>query len=98
MREQIAKQERELVGRNLEADQADVETIGKQELKEYVTFTPKSVLDKEHVKTPEDYAASHAQIEGARDKAQEMVELALEKGIHHALSVLEGQKDSYLTD
>ena len=34
LREQIAEQERELLGRNLEADKSNVETIGKQELRD----------------------------------------------------------------
>ena len=98
LREQIAKQERDLIGRNLEADQADFETIGKQELREYVTFTPKSVLNKDHRPSEEDEVAALTRIEDAKDKVSEVVELALEKGVHHALSILEKQKDAYLTD
>ena len=98
MREQIAEQERELLGRNLEADKSDVETIGKQELRDYVTFTPQSVLQKDFEKPDEVVAESLAQIEGARDKVEEVVAIALVKGVHHALTLLEAQKDSYLTD
>ena len=98
LREQIAKQERELLGRNLEADQADFETIGKQELREYVTFTPQSVLHKEHRPTPEDEVEALTRIEDTKDKVGELVDLALERGVHHALSILEKQQDAYLTD
>ncbi len=98
LREQIAEQERVLLGRNLEADKADVETIGKQELRDYVTFTPQSVLQKDFEKPDEVVAQSLAQIESARDKVEEVVAIALEKGVHHALMLLETQKDAYLTD
>lgn len=98
LREQIAVQERVLLGRNLEADKADVETIGKQELRDYVTFTPQSVLHKEYERPPQVVAESLAQIDGARDKVEEVVAIALEKGVHHALSLLEEKNDSYLTD
>ncbi|TVL95840.1 MAG: hypothetical protein CV087_24105, partial [Candidatus Brocadia sp. WS118] len=98
LRGQIALQERELLERNLEADKSDVETIGKQELRDYVTFTPQSVLQKDFEKPDEIVAESLAQIEGARDKVEEVIDIALEKGVHHALTLLESQKDAYLTD
>ncbi len=98
LREQIAAQERELIGRNLEADHTDFETVGKQELREYVTFTPQSVLKKEHQPNPEDEMTSLTRIEDAKDKVSEVLDIALEKGVHHALTMLEKQKDAFLTD
>lgn len=98
LREQIAAKERELLSRNQELDHTDVETIGKQELQEYITFTPKMVLDETYEKPPEEYATSLAQIETAVDPVQEVVTIAYEKGLHHALTVLEKQGNAYLTD
>lgn len=98
LREQIAAKERELLGRNREADNTEFETLGKQELKDYVTFTPQSVLSKEFQPDRESEATTLAQIESAHDKVSEVVAIALEKGVHHALSMLEKQQSAYLTD
>lgn len=98
MRNQIAAKERELLDRNPEADRADVETIGKQELKEYVTFTPQSVLAKERQASPEETKAAELQIEQAKDPVTEVVLMAFEEGIHKALTALETQNNPHLTD
>jgi len=48
LRERVAEKERALLDRNLEADEADYETLAREELKEYNEFTPESVLHKRH--------------------------------------------------
>lgn len=49
LRQQITERERALLERNREADATDFETVGKQELFEYGTFTPQQVLSSEQV-------------------------------------------------
>ena len=58
LRERIAERERELLSRNPEIDRADTETIGRQEIREYASFTPKVILDREHALDAPALAAS----------------------------------------
>ncbi|MCA9366005.1 DUF87 domain-containing protein [Candidatus Kaiserbacteria bacterium] len=98
LREQIAAKERALLDRNPEMDQADIETIGRQELKEYVSFTPETVLAKERRLSEAEVQAAATTIEVATDKTEEIITLALEEGIYNALKVLEKLDDAYVTD
>lgn len=98
LRAQIAEREREILSRTTEVDRSDVEVVGKQELKEYVSFTPKMVLDKGYHKSIDEYVASAAQVEGAFDRVEETLQIAFDRGIHHALSVIEDRNDAYLAD
>lgn len=98
LREQIAQQERELLARNAEVDHADVESIGKHELKEYTTFTPKAVLDKKMQLDEEAIASSVQSAEVSSEPVEEIVSLALEKGIHNALTVVEKLDNAHVTD
>lgn len=98
LREKVALKERELLARNFEIDQSDTETIARQELKEYASFTPKMILDREHALNEPDLAASVEQATIARDPVREIVELAQEKGIRNALSVLEKMDNAYVVD
>ncbi|HEY0964753.1 MAG TPA: hypothetical protein VGE31_03075, partial [Candidatus Paceibacterota bacterium] len=66
LRQQIAERERELLHRTPEVDRADIETVGKQEIRNYMSFTPKVVLDKNYelsgealVQSVETVAMSH---------------------------------------
>jgi len=98
LREKIALRERELMARNLEIDHSDTETIARQELKEYASFTPKMILDRKHALDGPALAASVEQAAIARDPVRELVELAQEKGIRNALSVLEKLDNAYVVD
>ena len=49
LRQRIADRERQLLDRVPVIDQTDIETVGRQELKSYGSFTPKLVLDKDYV-------------------------------------------------
>ena len=50
LRQQIAEKERDLLERSPEVDEADVETVGRETLKDYVSFTPKMVqIGRAHV-------------------------------------------------
>jgi len=98
LREKVALRERELMARNFEVDQSDSETIARQELKEYASFTPKMILDREHALGEPALAASVEQAAIAHDPVREIIELAQEKGIRNALSVLEKIDNAYVVD
>jgi len=98
LREQIALKEREMLLRTPEIDQTDVETVSKNELYDYGTFTPQMILAKEHQLSKEEFAASVEHISTSKAPVEEVVQLALERGIHNALSVLEKSSDAYTTD
>mgnify|MGYP001237378954 CR=1 FL=1 len=98
LREQIAARERELLARTPEVDQADVETVGRTELKEYAQFTPRMVLAKEHQLTEPELAASVEQAQVASDPVREILQIASERGIRNALSVLEKIDNAYVID
>jgi hypothetical protein len=98
LRQQIAEKERGLLDRAPEADQMEMETIAKQELFEYGTFTPNAILSKEHQLPEEEAAAAVEQINIASDPVEEVVQLALEKGIHNALTMMEKSSTPFATD
>jgi hypothetical protein len=98
LREEIAKRERELTERNREADAVDFETVGKQALFEYGTFTPQAVLENERVMAEPAVAAAAEKVEGSTDKVQEIVTLAETEGIKNALSVMEQVGDGFVVD
>lgn len=98
LRAQIAERERELMARSTEVDRTDIETIGKQELKEYAQFTPKLILAMDHRFDEPALAASIELANKAHDPVGEVVAIAMEKGIRNALSVLEKIDNAYVVD
>ncbi|MBY0310106.1 hypothetical protein K2Q16_03105 [Patescibacteria group bacterium] len=98
LKARIAERERELSLRSSEIDRADVEVLGKQELREYSQFTPKVILDSSHRLEGPALASAVEGVKLATDKAEEIVNLALEKGVRNAFSVLEKLDDAYLVD
>jgi hypothetical protein len=98
LRQQIAERERELLTRTPEADAIDIQTVGREQLKEYVTFTPKMVLEPEYELTGVDMAQSVESIKTATDPVEEILQLAMEKGIKNALTVLEKAPNAYIVD
>ncbi len=98
LRERIAERERELLSRNPEIDRADTETIGRQEIREYASFTPKVILDREHALDAPALAASIEQVAVSHDPVSDILALAAEKGIRNALSVLEKVNNAYVVD
>jgi hypothetical protein len=98
LRQQIATKEQEMLGRSAEVDAADVETIGKQELKEYVSFTPKMVLDPEYELQGQALVESVETVSTASDPVDEVLEIAYEKGIRNALTVLEKTSNAFVID
>ncbi len=98
LREQIAARERELLSRSIELDKTDIETIGKEEIREYASFTPRIILDPSHKLDDASVAISVEQIKETSNPVEEIIALALEKGIRNALSVLEKIDNAYIVD
>ena len=98
LRQQIAARERALLERSQEVDAADVETIGKAELQEYVSFTPKMVLDEQYEIKGEALAASVESLNTAADPVEEMLQLAMEKGVRNAFTALDKTTNAYVID
>lgn len=98
LRSEIARREQVMLTRNPEMDHADRETVGKEVVREYAEHDPSMVLEKSHTIHPHTLAESHQYIETATHKVDEIMKIALEKGIRNALSVLEKLKDPFLTD
>ncbi len=98
LRQQIAERERQLLARTPEVDASDIETVGRQELKEYAQFTPQVILSREHGFDEHGLAASVEQASRAHDPVGEILLIAQEKGIRNALSVLEKLNNAYVVD
>lgn len=98
LREQIAQKEREVLSRTPEIDQTDIETIAKQQLFEYGTFTPNVILAKDHQLKGEELASSVEQVLSSRNPVEEVLMVAQERGIYNALSVLEKTNNAFATD
>jgi hypothetical protein len=98
LRAHIATREKELYLRSGEVDQTDIETVAKQELREYSAFTPKLVLNPTYQLRPEEYMAHAEHLTTSQSPVEDILLLAQEKGIKNALSVLETIDNPYLID
>lgn len=98
LRQRIAERERELLSRTPEVDHVDIETVGKQEMQQYMSFTPKMVLHQNYELSAEETAASVEGVSVAYNKVEEVLQLAAEKGIKNALTVLEKTGDAFTID
>jgi uncharacterized protein YqeY len=98
LKAEIAKREQELLARSPEADRTDLESVARQELRDYEGYQPEVVLDQSQKLAPEAMAAAVSQVEAAGDKVGEIVSLAEREGIKNALTVMEKANDAHLTD
>jgi len=98
LRQQVALRERELLSRTTEIDNADRETITRQELHEYGTFTPKIILDPSHRLEGPELMAQVENLTTTNDPIEDILNIAYEKGIRNALSVLEKVDNAYIID
>jgi hypothetical protein len=98
LRQQIASREREMLSRSAEVDAADVETLGREQIKEYVSFTPKMVLDPSYELQGEALAQSIESVAIASNPVEEVMQIVFEKGIKNALTVLEKVNNAYIID
>jgi len=98
LREQLAQKERVVLDRVPEIDDEERLSMGKEQLKEYTQFTPKVILDKEYQLDDHEVAASAVSIETSHDPVEDILNLAMEKGIKNALTVLEKTDNAYVVD
>jgi hypothetical protein len=98
LRQQIANKERELLDRSPEADDQDIETVGKMQMREYHNFTPQRILHPEYEMESQSLHESVKLVETAGDPVEEIMQLALEKGIKNALTVLGKTDNAFIID
>lgn len=98
LRQRIADRERELLGRVVEIDHSEQESIARDEIKEYFSFTPKMVLHSDYELKDEELAQSIESISTAHDPVEDLIHLAREKGIRNALTVLEKTNSAFVID
>lgn len=98
LRQQIAERERVLLERSTEVDQSDVETLGREQIKEYVSFTPKMILDPSYELKDEALVHSIEAVNMAHDPVGEVMDIAFERGIKNALTVLDKVTSAYVID
>ena len=98
LKQQIATRERELLLHNPEIEGSHMEKAGAEELQQYMSFTPKSVLHKEYELTPEETARHTEGVSVAHNKVEEIMQIAVERGIKNALTILEKTGDAYTID
>lgn len=98
LRQQIATKERELLERSPRVDNAAMESVGKLQMKEYNSFTPQRILHPEYVLEGLSLHESVKLVETARDPAEEIFQIAIEKGIKNALTVLDKTDNAYIID
>jgi len=98
LRAKLAERERGLLDLQPEIDQVDRESLGKQELQSYTSFTPRMVLDPSYELAGQDMYEAMALVETAADPVQEILQIALDKGIKNALSVLERTDNPHTID
>lgn len=98
LREQIAIKEHELLSRSAEVDKADTETIARQQINEYVSFTPKIILEGGYELQGKDLAESVETVTNSYDPIEEIVQIAFEKGIRNAFTVMERTSNAYVID
>jgi Helicase HerA, central domain len=98
LREEIAKKEQELLGRNAEVDKADSETIARQKINEYISFTPKIILDNNYELQGKDLVEHVQTVENSHDPVEEVMQIIFEKGIRNAFTVLDRTNNAYIID
>jgi hypothetical protein len=98
LRDQLANKERELLDRTPEIDSTDRETLGRQEIKSYTSFTPNVILHPEYELTGQDMREAVATVETATNPVEEILQIAIEKGIKNALSVLASSESAFVID
>lgn len=98
LRNEIARKERELLERAPEADNSELESLSKEALHEYGTFTPNVVLTKENQPTAEKVSREVAAVETSSEPTEEIIRIATSEGIHTALTVLQKAQNAHMTD
>lgn len=98
LKAEIARREADLLERNKEIDAVDIETVGKEVLREYSEHDPSLVLHKDHHIPTHELHAQAELVSTTEYKRDELLKIAKERGIRNMLSVLEKVGDPFLTD
>lgn len=98
LREEIAKKEREMLGRNAEYDAADYETLARQEIKEYGEVSPDVALPKERHIDEHTLAKTRESVSTSSENVREVLDVIHEHGIRNGLTLLEKIDDPFVTD
>jgi Helicase HerA, central domain/TraM recognition site of TraD and TraG len=98
LRARIAASERELLARQPEADHIDMETVARAELREYGMFTPKVILSGERVLPDHELAMQQEHFTSTRTPVEDIIAVAIEKGVRNALASLEKIDNAYVID
>ncbi len=98
LRQRLAEQEGGLLADNPEVSPDSIAKAEKQKLFEYSAVKPEAVLEAGHKLNDEGLGEALLRVESKADKTKELLELAAEKGIKNALTVLEKLDNSYLVD
>ena len=98
LRAQLAEREREVLDRTPEIDASERESLGRQEIKKYHSFTPQVILDPEYALAGQEMSEAVASVETAHDPVEEIMQIVTEKGIKNALSVLDTVDNPHTID
>ncbi|MCD5381120.1 MAG: type IV secretion system DNA-binding domain-containing protein [Candidatus Pacebacteria bacterium] len=98
LRQQIAKKEQEVLGRSAGVDESDAETIVRQQINEYVSFTPKTILEPAYELDGNELKHSAKSVEFSHDPVEEVMQIVFDKGIKNALTVLDKVNNAYVID
>lgn len=98
LRDRIAQSERQILDRAPDADTSHIETAGRQEIKQYMSFTPKMVLDGSYQLSDVEINNSAETLAISHDPVEDIIQIAYDKGIRNALSVLEATSNTFIVD
>ncbi len=98
LRARIAERERELLQMQPDADHEELASVAKAELQEYSMFTPRVVVSGDRLFADHELASLEAHITTTHNPVEEVLTVAVEKGVRNALSVLEKIDNPYVID
>jgi len=98
LKEEIARRERALLERNKDIDAHDIDTIGREVVKNYAEHEPSQLLHKDHVIPPHELRGEVELLSDTQHQFDDLMRIMREKGIRNMLSVLERLDNPFLQD
>jgi len=98
LRAEIAKREQGMLDRNKNIDAADIQTLGKEVLRDYQEHEPNALLAKEHQMHEHELRSSTELLSTTQHKFAELMNIMHVRGIRNMLSVLEKVQNPFLED
>ncbi len=98
LRAQLALKEKEMVAKAPETTQEALDSAARQEVQKYATENPAELLSPAQQMSAVEMASGATRVEGAVDGAQEIINIARERGVLNALSVMEKSKGAHTVD